>query len=140
MEKTPLLYGIIGLLAGIVLSSIFVSYMPHGYRMMGGNTCGDGMMCTMSHDKMMSGMNGTTMDMSTMMDSMNAGLMGKTGEEFEKAFLSEMILHHQGAVAMAEQVLARSHRAELITFAQNIISAQTKEIDSMKGWQTAWFK
>ena len=140
MEKTPVLYGIIGLLAGIVLSSIFVSYIPHVYGMLGKNKCGDGMMCNMSHDKMMSDIAGKTMDMSAMMNSMNASLVGKTGDEFDKAFISEMIVHHQGAVAMAEQVLAQSRRAELITLAKEIISAQTKEIALMKGWQTTWFK
>jgi uncharacterized protein (DUF305 family) len=80
------------------------------------------------------------MDMKSMMQDMNAGLVGKTGDEFDKAFLSEMIVHHQGAVEMAQVVLKNSKRPELIKLANDIIAAQTKEIDMMKGWQTQWFK
>ena len=85
-------------------------------------------------------MNNVGMDMNSMMGGMMAGLQGKTGDEFDKAFLAEMIVHHQGAVDMAKAVLATSKRPELIKLANDIIAAQTKEIDTMKGWQKAWFK
>ena len=85
-------------------------------------------------------MNNGSMDMDNTMNGMMSGLQGKTGDAFDKAFLSEMIVHHQGAVDMANAVLATSKRPELIKLANDIISAQTKEIDMMKGWQTAWFK
>ncbi|MFM2383712.1 MAG: hypothetical protein RIQ72_284, partial [Candidatus Parcubacteria bacterium] len=68
------------------------------------------------------------------------GLEGKTGLEFDQAFLSEMIIHHQGAVDMAKQVLATSKRPELMKLANEIIAAQTKEIEMMKKWQTEWVK
>jgi uncharacterized protein (DUF305 family) len=71
---------------------------------------------------------------------MMANLKGKTGDEFDKAFLSEMVVHHQGAVEMAKAVLATSKRPELIKLANDIISAQNKEIEMMQGWQKAWFK
>jgi uncharacterized protein (DUF305 family) len=79
-------------------------------------------------------------DMSDMMNSMTMGLKNKTGDDFDQAFLSEMIIHHEGAVEMAKQVLKNSKRPELIKLANDIISAQTKEIEIMKGWQTSWFK
>jgi uncharacterized protein (DUF305 family) len=41
---------------------------------------------------------------------------------------------------MAQQVLATSKRPELIKLANDIISAQTKEIAQMKEWQKAWFR
>jgi uncharacterized protein (DUF305 family) len=85
-------------------------------------------------------MNNVGMDMDSMMNGMMTGLEGKTGDEFDKAFLSEMIVHHKGAVDMAKAVLATSKRPELIKLANDIISAQTKEIDMMTGWQKAWFK
>ena len=82
--------------------------------------------------------NGT--DMKGMMHSMNQGLYGKTGDAFDQAFLVEMIVHHQGAVEMAQQVLKVSQRPELIKLANDIITAQTKEIGMMKEWQSTWFK
>lgn len=78
-------------------------------------------------------------DMSTMMQGMKSGLSGKTGDDFDKAFLSEMIIHHQGAVMMAQAVLTTSHRPELLKLANDIIAAQTKEIDMMQMWQKTWF-
>jgi uncharacterized protein (DUF305 family) len=82
--------------------------------------------------------NGT--DMKGMMHSMNQGLYGKTGDAFDQAFLAEMIVHHEGAVEMAQQVLKVSQRPELIKLANDIIAAQTKEIGMMKEWQNTWFK
>ncbi|MEJ0002121.1 MAG: DUF305 domain-containing protein [bacterium] len=74
------------------------------------------------------------------MESMSAGLRGKTGNAFDKEFLSEMIVHHQGAVDMAQMVLKTSKRPELLELARDIISAQTGEIKMMQEWQKAWFK
>lgn len=77
--------------------------------------------------------------MGQMMDSMSANLKGKTGNEFDAAFLEEMIPHHQGAIEMAQMVLATSKRPELIQLANDIVSAQQKEINMMRGWQREWF-
>jgi uncharacterized protein (DUF305 family) len=74
------------------------------------------------------------------MGGMMMGLSGKTGDAFDSAFLSEMIMHHQGAVAMAEAVLKTSKRPELLQLAQDIITAQTKEIQMMNAWGKEWFK
>jgi uncharacterized protein (DUF305 family) len=41
---------------------------------------------------------------------------------------------------MAALVLKNSSRGELRTLANDIIKAQTKEINEMKTWQAAWFK
>ena len=95
------------------------------HAMPNGNMMGDNMM------------NGSNME--DMMDGMMMGLQGKTGDDFDKAFLSEMVMHHQGAVVMAEAVLKTSKRAELVELANNIISAQNKEIKMMKDWQKKWF-
>lgn len=77
--------------------------------------------------------------MQGMMDGMMANLKGKTGDEFDKAFLSEMIVHHQGAVEMAQAVLKNSDRPELIKLANDIMTAQRKEITMMQEWQNTWF-
>ena len=73
------------------------------------------------------------------MGSMTDSLKGKTGDAFDQAFLQEMVVHHKGAVVMAEQVLATSQRPELRKLAEDIIAAQTKEINMMKDWEQIWF-
>lgn len=84
-------------------------------------------------------MMGGSMTMESMMKDMMANLEGKKGDAFDKAFLTEMIMHHEGAVVMAQAVLTSSKRSELLELAKNIISAQTSEITTMKGWQKSWF-
>ena len=86
---------------------------------------------TMSHDT-------GSMNMSSDMSMMSSSLKGLKGDEFDKQFISEMITHHEGAVDMAELALTNAKHQEVKTMAQNIISAQTKEIDEMQTWQKNW--
>jgi hypothetical protein len=73
------------------------------------------------------------------MSGMMQGLDGKSGDAFDKAFLSEMILHHQGAVQMAQAALKQAKHQELKDLAQKIITAQNAEIKQMQGWQASWY-
>lgn len=73
------------------------------------------------------------------MDDMMLGLRGKTGEEFEKAFLEGMIVHHVGAIEMAEQLLEETDRPELVKMGNDIISVQTTEVEMMENWLNEWF-
>jgi len=57
----------------------------------------------------------------------------------ERAFIEEMIPHHQEAVDTAKQVVARGSNAETKTLAESIITAQEKEIADMKSWYKAWY-
>lgn len=77
--------------------------------------------------------------MSGSMSNMSNGLKGKTGTEFDKEFISEMIVHHQGAIDMANLALNNAERQEIKDLAKNIISAQNLEIDQMKQWQKNWY-
>ncbi len=56
------------------------------------------------------------------------------GDEFDKDFIRLMIEHHRGAIDMAEMVSAKTKRPELREMARDIISAQSKEVEIMKGW------
>lgn len=105
-----------------------------GYAVADARTPDDHMMAdgSMMHGAMHSGMQGE-------MDSMMAGLAGKSGDDLDRAFLSEMIMHHEGAVDMAEAVLERGKHEELKGLARAIIAAQTNEIQQMKSWQQAWY-
>jgi hypothetical protein len=72
------------------------------------------------------------------MHDMTGALEGKTGAAFDQEFLEQMIVHHVGAVDMAEMVQRQSGNAELKAFAQAIDVAQTAEIAQMRAWQTEW--
>lgn len=84
-------------------------------------------------------MHDTGMSMSGAMDDMMAGLSGKTGDEFDKAFLLGMIMHHEGAVAMAQAALRDAKHQEIKTMSNDIISAQTREISQMRTWLKDWY-
>lgn len=84
-------------------------------------------------------MGGTSMGMQDEMGAMNSMLRGKTGDAFDQAFLAEMIVHHQGAVLMAQQALKDAKHQEIKDLAQGIITAQNKEIAEMQAWQIAWY-
>ncbi len=74
-----------------------------------------------------------------MMVDMNAALGGKTGDEFDREFLSEMIVHHEGAVDMAQAALRSAKHLEIKSMANDIISAQMREISQMKAWLKSWY-
>lgn len=77
--------------------------------------------------------NGSGMDHSMSMD------MGPANAEYDLRFIGAMRLHHQGAVAMAQEALAKSQRLEIKQLAQEIITAQKREIEQMNQWQKAWY-
>lgn len=77
--------------------------------------------------------------MNMSMDDMTASLDGKKGDALDVAFIDAMIVHHEGAIDMAEVLLAGTKRPELVKLGNDIISAQTKEIEMMSEWRTKWF-
>lgn len=77
--------------------------------------------------------------MDSAMTGMTAGLEGKHGADFDHAFIDEMIVHHEGAVAMAEAALEHAEREEVKALAREIIEAQTREITMMRSWVEEWF-
>lgn len=74
------------------------------------------------------------------MMGMTDRMKGKTGDELDKIFLTDMIVHHQGAVDMAKALLKETKRPELQKMAKDIIEVQNKEIAQMESWLTTWFK
>lgn len=78
-------------------------------------------------------------EMDDAMHAMNEGLAGKTGDDFDKAFIEGMVVHHEGAVTMAEAALVNAKHEEIKNLATAIIEAQTSEIAQMKSWQAAWY-
>jgi hypothetical protein len=76
--------------------------------------------------------------MDGMMESMRSSLNGLTGDDFDKAFLTGMIVHHQGAIDMAKEATKSAKHEEIKNLANDIINAQTIEIGQMKLWQKEW--
>lgn len=52
----------------------------------------------------------------------------------DKSFLSAMIPHHEAAVVMANDVLAKGKDAQVKKWAQEVIDAQQAEIKQMSAW------
>jgi uncharacterized protein (DUF305 family) len=60
-------------------------------------------------------------------------------EPFDKAFIDAMIPHHQSAIKMAEVAYEKSKNPRIKELAENIMSAQKREIEQMKQWRKDWY-
>jgi len=132
-KNSQIIIGLLAAILGLIVGYFFgantnprVSFMDEMYEEMEEH---------MYEDEIISG-DGAMMHA---MDEMMLGFRGKTGVAYEEAFLRGMIVHHIGAVEMAEALLEQTDRPELRVFAQNIIDAQSQEIETMKGWLQEWF-
>src|SRR3989344_4234846 len=132
--KTEYLYAVIGLLGGALLAILFTTNIVNSnntqmMRMMGMHTQNtqdaknEGM--SQMHEQMMGE---DEMSMSGMVNA----LEGKTGDGFDKAFIEQMIPHHQGAIEMAKLAKTNALHQEIKDMADDIISTQTSEINMMK--------
>ncbi len=90
-----------------------------------------------------------SMGSTTMAGHAESMKMGTTGvealknlkaKEFDIAFLSQMISHHQAALQMAKQAVAASSKPKTKENAQKVIVAQTAEIAQMTQWLKEWYQ
>lgn len=119
MQTKPLLYGLIGFFIGGFIVSVAATTFDKP-QVKETNT------------------NSSTMNSSMSMDDMSAGLRGKTGDDYDKAFITGMIAHHEGAVEMAKLSDTNAKHDEIKQLSKAIIAAQEKEIAEMKQWQIDW--
>lgn len=118
MQTKPLLYGLIGFFLGGLLVSIAA---------------------TTFNKPVQEDTSKTNISMSSMsMDDMTAELKDKSGDEFDKAFIANMIVHHEGAVEMAKLSAKNAEHEEIKNLSKDIITAQENEIAEMKQWQMDW--
>lgn len=77
---------------------------------------------------------------------MHMGMMGDETDiqrlekaiDFDQVFIEEMIPHHQMAVMMATMLKNSTGRPEMSKLADDIIAAQTNEIELMRSWVNEW--
>jgi uncharacterized protein (DUF305 family) len=67
-----------------------------------------------------------------MSDSDMQALEDVTGVEASRLFLEQMIVHHQGAIEMAQAEVDNGQNADVIALAEAIIASQTTEITTME--------
>lgn len=85
-------------------------------------------MGTMGHGNMHGGMMSGDTDFSNL----------ETSTDFDRDFIREMIPHHQMAVMMASMLIGSTERPEMKKLGNDIIKAQTSEIEQMRGWYDEW--
>ena len=112
-QNNKILYGIGGMVIGILLVSVFTPMFRGGYGMM----------------------NWRNNSVSDQRINSNAQVIGT----IDKHFIEQMIPHHDGAIAMANLALEEAKRPEIKTLAQAIVKAQTEENQQMRAWYKDWF-
>ncbi|MEJ7840508.1 MAG: DUF305 domain-containing protein [Rubrobacter sp.] len=60
-------------------------------------------------------------------------------DPFDKAFIDAMTPHHQSAIEMAEVAREKSQTPRIKKLADDIVSAQEKEISQMQTWRENWY-
>lgn len=106
-----MLYGIIGLLAGSLLTLLFVT-----------NTVNSNNYGIMQMMGVRQGTSGATI-----------------ASNIDRHFIEQMIPHHEGAIEMAQLAQERSKRPEVLTLASAIIKSQSEEITQMQSWYWDWY-
>lgn len=135
MKKESILFGIIGLVTGGLLVMVVASNSVNSNNKTMMGMMGMGQMNKMMEERQDSDGN---MGMGSSMDDMMVSMKDYSGFEFDKAFINAMIVHHEGAIRMAEQARHKAEHQELKNLAENIINAQTSEIEQMKQWKRDW--
>lgn len=130
MGKQSILFGIIGLLVGALTMMALASNAVNSQNI--------GMMRVMGIGVNNMGSQNQGMGMGSSMDQMMGSMKDKSGFYFDKAFIDAMIVHHEGAIKMAQQAEHRAEHQEIKDLSKNIINAQTAEIEQMKQWKKNW--
>lgn len=133
---------LVGACAGPMPGAMGSNHMDH-------NAMNGTPMAGMDHSGMMTGtqtmtssgmLSDTTAVSATQPEGMDHSMMTMDpSQPFDAQFIDSMIEHHEGAIAMAEQVLTEAEHAELRTMADAIIAAQTQEITAMTAWRQQWY-
>ena len=135
MNKQSILFGIIGLVIGALAMMALATNAVNSNNQSMMGMMGMGQMNRMMDQKED---NKRNMGMSSSMDDMMVSMNNISGYEFDEAFINAMIVHHTGAIKMAEQAEHKAEHQEIKDLAKNIINAQTSEIEEMIQWKKNW--
>jgi uncharacterized protein (DUF305 family) len=150
MNKQNVMHAVGGLVVGVILTILITPWWggmmnsrgSYGNNMMQGTgqvgaQCGPTGCSTSSpvNNVGMMGSGGAGM----MNGAVGNGAMLMNAADIDKAFIEEMIPHHRMAVMMANMLATRTTRPEMKKLAQDIITAQTKEIEMMQAWYQSWY-
>ena len=155
MNKEQIWYGVGGLVLGILLVNLIMPgtwrgnmmYGQGGYDQNNGTAqCGPtGCSLQGPATGMMGAQNGTMQQgmmgqgMMSGSSAMGSGATMMNATDTDKAFLEEMTPHHQAAIQMATMMKAKTNRPEMKKMADDIISAQTREMQMMQDWYESWY-
>lgn len=89
----------------------------------------------MAHMPMLSGLKMSMSGMSMMHDITSL----KMANPFDKAFIDDMMPHHQLAVDAATLELAKGSRPQLKALALSIIKGQSRELGLMQAYRELWY-
>lgn len=95
----------------------------------------------MMNDNMMSDNNSSQQDASSLVDKNSNDYKMYSelkGDDYDRMFIANMIEHHKGAVDMAKLAQTNAKHQALKNMANDIITAQAKEITDMEMWQKDW--
>lgn len=118
MNTKALLSGLIGFFLGGLVVAVAASAMPGRQAPDGTTTVNESYSSSSTH--------------------MQTNISGKTGDDYDRAFIQAMIDHHQGAIDMARSAGSNAKHQELKDLAGQIISSQQAEIEQMRAWQQQW--
>ncbi len=116
MNRKPLLYTLIGLLAGGAATSLvlLLTLKPFSQSAQSSPSA------------------------STPLSQAVPGVGGMMGQS-DQHFIVMMIPHHEGAIAMADLALSKATHPEVKQLAQAIKTTQTQEIQQMRAWYKQWY-
>ena len=67
-----------------------------------------------------------------------AGMADQTAP-YDRRFIDEMVMHHQGAIMSSRMMIGDSERPELRDLARRIQEGQQRQIDQMQSWRQQWY-
>lgn len=111
MRNQHILYGVIGLLAGSLITVFLTT----------------------------NAVNSNNFGVMQMMGVRRGVNSVSTINNLDKHFIEQMIPHHEGAIDMAKLAKERSKLSEILTLSDSIIQSQSDEINQMKQWYKNWY-
>jgi uncharacterized protein (DUF305 family) len=63
----------------------------------------------------------------------------RDASSFDKAFIEQMIPHHQMAIMMGQMVMQNAEHGEIRELGSSIVQSQSAEVEMMRGWYRDWY-